>query len=177
MPVRSGFLILAIGATAVAGCESLGQVPTERLGSARLMLANGLPAGTVQLIGNGETLSLVVAAAGLPEGQHGFHLHTVGRCDQPDFTSAGPHLNPAGNRHGLDNPQGPHLGDLPNLTVSLRGTAAATIALRGTQAQLLEQLFDSDGTSVIVHAQPDDGSTEPTGNAGARIACGLLTGG
>jgi Cu-Zn family superoxide dismutase len=174
MSIRPALFVLAFGATAVAGCESLGQLPTERLGSARLTLANGLPAGTVQLVGSGETLSLVVAAAGLPEGQHGFHLHTVGRCDQPDFTSAGLHLNPAGNRHGLDNPQGPHLGDLPNLTVSSSGTAATTIALRGAQAQLLEQLFDSDGTAVIIHAQPDDGSTDPTGNAGARIACGVL---
>ena len=93
-------LALALSALTLAGCTTLGEVPTERVAEARLGFANGLPAGTAQIVSNGQTLTLVVGATGLEPGEHGFHLHTTGKCEAPDFKSAGGHLNPAGREHG-----------------------------------------------------------------------------
>ncbi len=168
---------LPAAATAIllASCQSVGTLPTEQIGSGTLMLANGVPAGTVRLVASGEEVSLAVAVAGIPAGQHGFHLHTTGECTRPDFTSAGGHLNPYGRQHGLDANTGAHLGDLSNLTVSADGTAVTTVPLRGSRSELVAQVFDADGTAVIIHADPDDGVTDPTGNAGSRIACAVLT--
>ncbi|MGV2497707.1 superoxide dismutase family protein [Pelagerythrobacter aerophilus] len=146
----------------------------ETVGSASLALADGTPAGTVELLGNGGNLTLKVAATGLPEGTHGFHLHTTGDCTPPDFTSAGGHLNPAGNEHGRENPAGSHLGDLPNLVVAADGTASTTTDLGSEEQSVIDSLFDADGTAVVVHADADDYRTDPTGNAGARLACGVL---
>jgi Cu-Zn family superoxide dismutase len=105
---------------------------------------------------------------------HGTHLHATGRCDPPGFTTAGGHLNPAARQHGLRNPAGPHLGDLPNLTVAANGTGRmeATIAATLTPGQA--PLFDADGTALVVHAGPDDMVTDPAGNSGARIACTVI---
>jgi superoxide dismutase, Cu-Zn family len=166
--------LVTIAALSLAGCDTIGSIPTERIGSARLTLSNGVPAGTAQLLGSGDTVSLTLAVTGLTPGKHGFHLHTTGLCDRPDFTSAGGHLNPAGAGHGLDDDDGSHLGDLPNLVVSGSGTATTTVELRGSRAYVLDALFDNDGTAVIIHADPDDGKTDPSGNAGARVACGVL---
>ena len=146
----------------------------ETLGSAALALADGTSAGTVALLSNGTALSLKIAVTGLPEGTHGFHLHTTGQCTAPDFTSAGGHLNPAGREHGHENPAGSHLGDLPNLEVGADGTASTTVDLDDGADGAIESLFDADGTAVVVHADPDDYRTDPTGNAGSRIACGVL---
>lgn len=169
------FLAPLAAAIALTGCQSVYDLPTERVASARLTLANGVPTGTVQLVGSGNTLSLAIAATGLPAGEHGFHLHTTGQCQRPDFSSAGGHLNPTNEGHGLEDSDGSHVGDLPNLVVPASGTVSTTVDLRGTRAQLLEYIFDADGTAVIIHADPDDGTSEPSGNAGARIACGVMT--
>ena len=168
-------LAIATAAIAVSGCQTLADDPIAELGSGTFNLSNGLPAGTARLTGNGDTVSLTVALVGLAPGQHGFHLHTTGDCTRPDFTSAGGHLNPGGRGHGIDDADGAHLGDLPNLAVAANGTAAATFPLRGSRTELMSVLFDADGTAVVVHADPDDGSSEPAGNAGARIACAVLT--
>jgi Cu-Zn family superoxide dismutase len=169
--------LIACGALGLAltGCQTLAQVPTERLGSATLHLANGLPAGTAQLFGNGTELTVTVALAGLPAGTHGLHLHMVGKCEGPDFTSAGGHLNPGGHQHGTENPAGAHLGDLPNVVIGPNGTGTITATLRGTRDADLAEIFDADGTAVVVHAMADDYRTDPSGNSGARIACGVLT--
>lgn len=118
---------------------------------------------------------LKLDVSGLPAGVHGAHLHTVGKCDAPDFTTAGAHLNPAGKQHGKDNPQGAHLGDLPNVTVGADGKGTITVPLAGTAAALTSALFDADGTAVVVHATADDYKTDPSGASGGRIACGVLT--
>ena len=115
-----------------------------------------------------------VQAAGLPHGEYGVHIHATGRCDPPGFESAGGHWNPSGRQHGRLNPQGHHLGDLDNLVVNADGGrlefAIPGAALRGGE----HPIVDADGAAVVIHANPDDYRTDPSGDSGARIACGVL---
>jgi len=116
-----------------------------------------------------------VSARGLSPGKHGIHIHAAGKCEPPDFKSAGGHLNPAGKEHGLRNPAGHHAGDLPNLVVDKAGKARATFLARGaTLGEGDGSLFGPEGTSLVIHADPDDEKTDPAGNSGARIACGVI---
>jgi Cu-Zn family superoxide dismutase len=118
-------------------------------------------------------VTLAIMVGGLAPGSYGAHIHAVGRCEGPAFTSAGPHWNPAMRQHGRLNPQGTHAGDLPNLVVAADGsgslTAPVTAPLDGEGG-----LFDADGAAVVVHAMADDERTDPTGNSGARILCAVL---
>lgn len=171
---RISLLAALVASVSLAGCTTTPAPSTDRLGVARLSLASGVPAGTVELVADGEHLSLDVSVTGIAEGAHGFHLHTTGECRAPDFASAGGHLNPTDNAHGAKNPDGSHFGDLPNLQVGPTRTASATFDLGHGRARALEWLFDADGTAVVIHADPDDYRTDPSGNAGARIACGVL---
>lgn len=157
-----------------SACTTVDSLPDKRVGEAALLTKDGLPAGTVQLVQSGTTLSLAVAVVGLPAGEHGFHLHTTGSCTAPDFTSAGGHLNPGGRHHGSLAEGGKHLGDLPNLVVAPNHTGSLAADLEGDAATLLPEIFDADGTAVVIHAGPDDYRSDPAGNAGARIACGVL---
>lgn len=168
-------LLLALPLLALAGCETLDELPTDRLGQATIRLANGLPGGTAQLLASGSQVNISIAVAGMTAGTHGIHLHMVGKCDAPEFTTAGGHLNPGMRQHGTENPAGSHLGDLPNLIVGASGTGTVSATLPGTREEVLAQLFDADGTAVVVHASPDDYKTDPSGNSGTRIACGALT--
>ncbi|MEO0063005.1 MAG: Superoxide dismutase-like protein YojM precursor, partial [Pseudomonadota bacterium] len=161
--------------TLLAGCQTVDELPTQRLGQATLHLANGLPAGTVQLLGSGDQVNLVIAAAGMSAGAKGAHLHMVGKCDGPDFASAGGHLNPGNHQHGSDNPAGAHLGDLPNIVIGAAGAGTMSATIKGTRDEVLAALFDADGTAVVIHAATDDYRTDPSGNSGSRIACGVLT--
>ena len=116
-----------------------------------------------------------VEAAGLAAGTYGVHVHSVGRCDPPDFATAGPHWNPTERQHGRLNPQGAHLGDLPNLSVGTDGAGAVEFTITGASLRGGgNALLDGDGAAVVVHANPDDYRTDPSGNSGARIACGVL---
>ncbi|HVF38852.1 MAG TPA: superoxide dismutase family protein, partial [Gemmatimonadaceae bacterium] len=113
----------------------------------------------------------------LPEGSHAIHFHAVGRCDPSGtapFTSAGAHYNPLGRQHGLDNPAGPHAGDAPNFTMA-RGVGRATFNTdRVSITAGSTSLFDADSSSIVVHAAADDQISQPSGNSGGRIACGVL---
>jgi superoxide dismutase, Cu-Zn family len=149
---------LATAGAALASCTTIAEIPTARVGQATLSYANGLPAGTVQLVQSGAGLAVVVTVTGMTPGAHGFHLHTAGKCEGPEFTSAGGHLNPAGRKHGTLAGSGPHLGDLPNLEVGANGGGAGRFDVPGAAATAL-----------------DDYRTDPTGNSGARIACGVLS--
>lgn len=162
-------------AALLAGCQTMDEQPTQRLGQATLRLANGQPAGTAQLLASGSQVNISVAVTGMSEGVRGAHLHMVGKCDAPNFETAGGHLNPHGREHGHENPAGAHFGDLPNITVGSSGTGTVSATLRGSREEVLAHVFDSDGTAVVVHAGPDDYRTDPSGNSGGRIACGVLT--
>lgn len=169
-----GFAAAATALVGLAGCATLGDMPTKRVASATLRLANGAPAGEAFITASGEQLTLTVAAIGLPSGAHGIHLHTTGSCDAPTFASAGGHLNPAGHQHGTANPAGSHLGDLPNLIANTAGLASLSATLNGLRSDTESALFDGDGTALVIHAAPDDYKTDPSGNSGTRIACGVI---
>ena len=116
-------------------------------------------------------VSFRVRASGLPHGVHGIHVHPIGRCDPPDFSTAGTHWNPTNKQHGLNNPNGPHAGDLPNVTVAANGVLSQTVVLpNATMAQLL----DADGSSIMIHANADDYVSQPAGNSGPKIACAVI---
>lgn len=148
--------------------------PLDTVGEARLSFANGSPAGTATLLNDARGLRIVVNASGLRPGAHGFHLHTSGRCEAPGFTSAGGHLNPDHRKHGTLAMGGAHLGDLLNLEIDASGAGRATEVVPGGRGALAA-IFDGDGTAVVIHAQPDDYRTDPTGNAGDRVACGVFS--
>lgn len=121
-------------------------------------------------------IMIMLHVKGLPVGPHGVHLHTVGLCEPPDFTSAGGHFNPTGATHGAKSEKGPHAGDLPNFDVQ---QAEAGEHYQATTARVQADdgpngLFDADGMALVIHAAADDEMTDPTGNAGARIACGVI---
>jgi Cu-Zn family superoxide dismutase len=159
----------------LAACQTVDEAPTARLAQATLRLASGLPAGTAQLLSGGTEVNISIAVLGLSPGEHGVHLHTTGACDAPGFESAGAHLEPGSRQHGTSNPAGPHLGDLPNVIVGNAGAGTVSATLPGSRDAVLAELFDSDGTAIVVHANADDYRTDPSGNSGGRIACGVLT--
>lgn len=139
--------------------------------------AQGQVVGEVSADRDGAVIRVRVTVRGFVTGVHGIHFHETGRCDAPDFASAGGHWNPMGHHHGRLNPQGPHLGDLPNLDVRANGTGRIDFEVpvpAGTAAGA-NPLLDQDGTAIVIHAAPDDYRTDPSGNSGARIACGVLS--
>jgi Cu-Zn family superoxide dismutase len=124
---------------------------------------------------SGDSIRLRVDAMGMRAGTYAVHIHTTGRCDAPDFTTAGPHWNPTGQMHGRNNPQGMHKGDLPNLAVGTDGRGSFEVTIPGASLDRgANALLDGDGSTVVIHAGPDDYRTDPSGNSGARIACGVL---
>ena len=123
----------------------------------------------------GAGVRIRVEAAGLRPGTYGAHVHSIGRCDPPAFESAGPHWNPTSRAHGRDNPQGQHLGDLPNLVVGTEGSGSFEFTIPSAEVaggQL--PMLDADGAAIVIHAQADDYRTDPSGNSGGRIACGIF---
>ena len=144
--------------------------------TATLRDASGATVGTAGFAQHDNSVRIEVKVNGLPAGAHGVHLHEVGSCTAPDFTSAGGHYNPAQKHHGLSNPAGPHAGDMPNLTVGADGSGELEISDdRVTLNDGPNSLFDADGTALVVHAGPDDQMSDPSGNSGARVACGVVT--
>src|SRR5262249_29020725 len=170
-------LVVVVTSLGLAGCASMGGAPaTDNAARVELQNSLGKPVGTATLAQVGNVVRVVVEVQGLPRGAHGVHVHSVGKCDGPDFTTAGPHFNPAGRQHGALNAQGPHAGDLPNIEVGADGkgrleSTTELISLGGGT----NTVFDGDGSALVIHAAPDDFKTDPTGNSGARIACGVIT--
>lgn len=136
---------------------------------------DGKDVGVVTLVETDEGLRVALTGYRLPPGTHGVHIHAVGQCQPPDFTSAGAHFNPASKQHGRLNPAGPHAGDLPNLVVAASGEGGFDITTKAmTLAPGPNSILGDKGTTVIIHAAADDEKTDPTGNSGGRIACGVI---
>jgi Cu-Zn family superoxide dismutase len=142
--------------------------------AADLMDASGRTVARVTAEEAGEGVRLRVEATGMPAGAYGAHVHTTGRCDAPGFETAGPHWNPNGRLHGKDNPAGMHKGDLPNLMVGTDGRGSFEYTVLGAAIGGPGAMLDADGASVVIHQRPDDYRTDPSGNSGDRIACGVL---
>lgn len=138
---------------------------------ALLQTAQGAAAGSATAIVADGQVMVSLDVRDLPPGDHGVHVHMVGRCDPPGFQSAGGHWNPANAKHGLENPEGQHAGDMPNLTVGSDGRGTLEYRLKGGD---LDGLFDTDGAAFVVHALADDQKTDPSGDSGDRIACGVF---
>jgi superoxide dismutase, Cu-Zn family len=138
-------------------------------------MRQGQKIGTTKSLSAKEGITMEVNVSELRPGIHGIHIHNVGKCEGPDFKSAGPHLNPSAKKHGKDNPAGQHAGDLLNLEVKADGTARAT--LLDTMATLADgpsSVFHDGGTAIVIQAKEDDYKTDPAGNSGSRIACGVI---
>lgn len=155
-----------------ATAETVAPAPAApQMATASLKTADGKDAGTVTATARGSDLLIAVSATGMTAGDHGIHVHTTGKCDGPAFETAGGHWNPAGAKHGLSNPQGQHHGDMPNLTIATGGTGKMDYTIKGTS---IAEMLDADGAALVIHAKADDQMTDPSGDSGDRIACGVF---
>lgn len=146
----------------------------KRSAVAVLQTAKGAPAGQATATATDGRIMLALQVEGLPPGQHGVHVHMTGKCDAPKFESAGAHWNPDSAQHGIENPAGQHAGDMPNLVVGEDGRGSLSYELKGAT---FDGLLDSDGSAMLIHASADDQKTDPSGNSGDRIACGVFKAG
>ena len=165
------FSIVALAVLLVAGTAS------AQMKHVDLKDAKGNSVGTAMIspAKGGGGVSIDLDVKGLPPGEHALHFHAVPKCEAP-FTSAGGHFNPANKKHGIQNPEGPHAGDMNNFTVDAKGTAKTTIVNSNvTMGSEPNSIYVNGGTALMIHAAADDMKTDPAGNAGDRIACGAIT--
>jgi superoxide dismutase, Cu-Zn family len=143
--------------------------------SAVLKDASGKEVGNATFTSTPSGVLIDLDVTALPPGDRAFHIHAVGKCEPPDFKSAGPHFNPDQTKHGLMNAEGPHAGDMPNLHVAADGKVQVEVLNPTVTLSSEAALLDEDGSAIVVHAGADDYKTDPAGNAGDRIACGVIT--
>jgi Cu-Zn family superoxide dismutase len=166
-------LIAALGLASPALAADKATAPTKA--SAVLKYADGKEVGKATLTAtpSGVLISLVLTA--VPAGERAFHIHEVGKCEPPSFESAGPHFNPDKTKHGVLNPEGPHAGDMPNLHVPESGKLQVEVLNATVSLGQEGAVLDEDGSAIVIHKAADDYKTDPAGDAGDRIACGVVT--
>jgi Cu-Zn family superoxide dismutase len=170
-----GIRWLALGVLAATAACSSQTKPARMVPSAAntvLVDAQSRRLGTAAVVPSKAGGLLVLKLTGVPPGEHGLHLHATGACDPPSFASAGPHYNPANRKHGAKNPQGPHAGDLPNVVARPDSSIDTTLAIPGEAVGAIGS--GRAAKALVLHAQRDDLTTDPSGNSGDRIACGVL---
>jgi len=162
--------IAACGVACVVSLSAHAQIA-----KAPLKNAAGKDVGTVDLVHTPNGVLLKMSLKGIPAGEHAFHIHAVGKCEPP-FTTAGGHFNPGSKKHGMEAADGPHAGDMPNLHVPASGELVIEIANPAISLAKGQpnSVFDADGSAIVIHAKADDYKSDPAGNAGDRIACGVI---
>ncbi|MFC7537770.1 superoxide dismutase family protein [Sphingomonas sp. GCM10030256] len=159
------------GATETFGTSTTG---AGQIQSVPLRTADGRQVGSASMREEGGATIVTASVTGMPQGTYGMHIHAVGKCEGPKFESAGEHWNPGQKKHGKNNPQGAHAGDLDNLTVGQAGSGGATVNLAEALRGGLTPVLDENGAALVIHAKADDYRTDPSGNSGDRIACAIL---
>jgi len=170
----AGALIVGGGVNACTSTMNGSQGGTTA--TAQLVDKSGASKGQATARPMGDGVHVTAELANVAPGTYAVHVHSVGTCTPPDFTSAGPHWNPESKQHGKDNPAGPHKGDLPNVTIGSNGRGTVSQHISGaTLAGGSDAMLDADGAAIVLHAGADDYRTDPTGNAGGRMACGVFS--